>query len=329
VNRILVIRFSSIGDIVLTSPVVRCLKQQLPGAEIHFLTKKAFAPILQDNPHIDQLHLYDRNFSELIPQLKSTGFSFVADLHKNYRSAYVRRHIHAPSKGFPKLNIRKWLAVNMKWNTLPDIHIVDRYFHAVKPLGIINDKKGLEYFIPPQEEVQREKLPAEFQQGYFAIVTGAKHGTKRLPAEAIASVCHLIRYPVILLGGKEDKPTADAVAEKVATPLLNGCGRYSLHQSASLVRQSRAVLSNDTGLMHIAAAFNKPMVSVWGNTIPGFGMYPCLPAENPAPAMIAEVKGLTCRPCSKIGHKSCPKGHFRCMNEIDTERIAVFLNRFR
>jgi ADP-heptose:LPS heptosyltransferase len=219
--------------------------------------------------------------------------------------------------------------VNLKWNILPDIHIVDRYFQAVRPLGITNDLKGLDYFIPPQDEVPADSLPEEFRRGYFAIVTGAKHGTKQYPAEAIARVCNLVRYPVILLGGKEDKPTADAVSESVTSPLLNGCGKYTLHQSASLVRQAKAVLSNDTGLMHIAAAFNKPMVSVWGNTIPAFGMYPYLPAVNPAPSMVAEVKGLSCRPCSKIGYKKCPKGHFRCMHEIDPEPIAEFLNRFR
>lgn len=326
INKILVIRFSSIGDIVLTSAVVRCLKQQLPGAEIHFLTKKQFEPVIRANPYIDKRWAYDHNFKDLIPQLKSQGFDFIVDLHKNYRSAFVKRQLGVKSASFPKLNFRKWLAVNFKMNVLPGIHIVDRYFMAAGPLGIINDGNGLDYFIPSEDEVGPERLPAAHQQGYIAVVIGGKHATKILPAEKVIDVCTRISLPVILLGGKEDRDRGEQIAAGTGPSVYNACGKYNLNQSASLVRQANAVLTNDTGLMHVAAAFKKPLVSVWGNTIPGFGMYPYLPDQFKSTSMIAEVHGLSCRPCSKLGYRKCPKKHFKCMMGIDTEVVVRFLN---
>jgi ADP-heptose:LPS heptosyltransferase len=309
-NRILVIRFSSIGDIVLTSAVVRCLKTQLPHAEIHFLTKTQNETLLNANPYIDKIWLYDHNFRDLIPQLKSQEFNFIIDLHNNYRSAFVKRHLDVQSESFPKLNIQKWLAVNLKLNVLPDIHIVDRYFQAAEHFKIENDGKGLDYFIPASDEVPLESLPATHQQGFIAVVIGGKHKTKIFPPEQVAAVCNKLSQPVILLGGEEDQERGALIVKLTGSDVHNACGCYNLNQSASLIRQARAVLTNDTGLMHIAAAFNKPIVSVWGNTIPAFGMYPYLPATHPSNSMIAEVKHLSCRPCSKLGFDDCPKKHF-------------------
>ena len=325
IEKILIIRFSSIGDIVLTTPVLRTLKQQWPEVQLHYLVKKQYAPVLAANPYIDRLHLYDHNFRELMPQLKAEGFTHIIDLHRNYRSSFVKQHFRVPAYSFPKINIRKWFAVKLKWNVLPDIHIVDRYFKAVRPLGIVNDHLGLDYFIPPADHVNPDMLPVSHQQGFVAVVTGARHHTKIFPAEKVAEVLHKLGKPAILLGGAEDKKTGELIAATNPRLILNYCGTINLNQSASLVHDSVAVLTNDTGLMHIAAAFSKPMVSVWGNTVPEFGMYPCYPAETRPESMIAEVKHLSCRPCSKIGHHQCPKKHFRCMNDIDTEPIAAFL----
>jgi ADP-heptose:LPS heptosyltransferase len=327
-RKILVIRFSSIGDIVLTTPVVRCLKQQIPGAEIHYLVKSQNREILEANPYVDKIWLYDHNFDDLIPMLKSQHFGFVVDLHKNYRSSFVKARLNVPSAGFPKLNARKWLAVNLKLNLLPEMHIVDRYFRAVARLNVKNDGQGLDYFIPAGDEVDPEDLPGRHRHGYLAVVIGGKHHTKIFPPGQVAEVCRRLNFPVILLGGKEDRERGDQIVAETGALVLNGCGSYSLGQSASLVRQSRAVLTNDTGLMHIAAAFRKPIVSVWGNTIPGFGMYPYLPGSSKELSLVAEVKGLSCRPCSKLGFQECPKGHFRCMQEIDLGGIVGFIKKF-
>lgn len=316
-RKILVIRFSSIGDIVLTSPIVRCLKEQLPHSEIHFLTKRRFGSIVEPNPYLHHVWLYDGNFKTLLPQLKAEQFDFIVDLHNNLRSRWVAFHVHRPHATFSKVNLRKWMLVNLKWNLLPKMHVVDRYFQATRKLNITNDRQGLDFFIPPEEEVQPGSLWGEDSSPFLAISIGGQHATKILPAEKVIELCKSVSHPIILLGGKEDQERGEKIAKVSGNHVVNGCGHYTLHQSASWVRQAAVVVTNDTGLMHIAAAFRKPILSVWGNTVPDFGMYPYLPDHTPTPAYIFEVKNLACRPCSKIGYEQCPKHHFKCMADQD------------
>jgi ADP-heptose:LPS heptosyltransferase len=326
-KKILIIRFSSIGDIVLTTPVIRCLKTQIPDVEIHYLTKKQNYSILQKNPFLTKTWLYKKNFKELLPQLKAEKFDFIVDLHKNLRSFYILLNLRKPYGTFQKLNLKKWMIVNLRIDRLPRIHIVDRYFAAVKSLGVGNDRKGLDYFIPQGEEVDLSVLPDPFRKGFIAFVIGGKHTTKILPEDKVAEVCRNLSRPVVLLGGTEDEERGKRIAEITGSSVLNACGRFSIHQSASLIRQADKVITNDTGLMHIAAAFGKNILSVWGNTIPEFGMFPYIEGKENAVSGIFEVKGLYCRPCSKIGFENCPKGHFRCMNDQDTDAMIKFLNR--
>ncbi len=311
--KILILRFSSIGDIVLTSPVVRCLKQQLNASEIHFLTKKSFASIVENNPNVDKVFSFEKDVKEVLHELKKENYDWVIDLHHNLRSMQVKRALGKPSKSFNKLNIEKWLLVNLKINRLPNKHIVDRYFETVAHLGVKNDLKGLDFFIDAKNEVAISSLPREFQNGFIAFVIGAKHNTKKLPTEKIISICKKLNRAVILIGGKEDFEVGEKIASQISN-VFNGFGKYNLQQSASLIKQADKVITHDTGMMHIAAAFQKNIISVWGNTVPGFGMYPYMPGKE---SKIVEVKNLSCRPCSKIGFEKCPKGHFKCMNEID------------
>lgn len=313
-KRILVIRFSSIGDIVLTSPVLRALKKQT-GAYIHFLTKESFAGILYPNPHVDKVITIKSRISEVAFQLKKENYDFIVDLHHNLRSMQVKRLLRKDSASFPKLNIEKWLLVNAGIDRMPGgIHIVDRYFETVKKLGVINDGEGLDYFIPEKDEVQRSSLPDTHRRGYIAFTGGAKFGTKQLPPEKIVQIIGQVSLPVILLGGPDDTELGEFVSARCGDKVYNACGKYNLNQSASLIRQSEAVISHDTGLMHIAAAFRKKIYSVWGNTVPAFGMYPYQPGEG---SKMIQVENLSCRPCSKIGYAKCPQGHFHCMNDID------------
>ncbi len=323
--KILIIRFSSIGDIVLTSPVVRCLKQQLPDAEVHYLTKKRFASLLTANPYIDKIWEYDDDFGNLLPELKKQHFSFVADLHRNIRSAWVVLNLMRPAGTFPKLNVQKWLLTNLKIDLLPELHIVDRYFRAVKTLGVKNDGQGLDHFIPPDEEVSLDILPLSHRDGYIAFIIGARHRTKIFPAERVATICTKLPKPVVLVGGPEDAERAEMITIAAGGWVYNTCGQLTINQSASLVRQAERVITNDTGLMHIAAAFKKPVISIWGNTIPAFGMYPYLPEGMEDLSGIVEVKGLHCRPCSKLGYDACPKKHFDCMNRIEDDQILSAL----
>ena len=317
--KFLIIRFSSIGDIVLTTPVLRCIKSQVEDAEIHYLTKKAFENILSPNPYIDKLYLLDGSLNELIPQLKSADFDYIIDLHHNLRSSIVKHRVRAVSFSFYKANFEKWLMVNFKINRLPKVPIVDRYLDTVSLFDIKNDENGLDFFIDQKDEVDVKLLPESFQNGYVGFVIGAKHATKKMPKEKIVQIVKSAGLPVVLLGGKEDLKEAMFIQEQAGENCFNACGKFNLGQSASLVRQARIIITHDTGLMHIAAAFRKKIISIWGNTIPEFGMYPYLPDTQ---SKFFEVKGLKCRPCSKIGYQKCPKGHFDCMNKIDVKEIA-------
>jgi ADP-heptose:LPS heptosyltransferase len=325
VKKILIIRFSSIGDIVLTTPVIRCVKQQVPGAEVHFCTKAAFRNIIASNPYVDKVFCLENSLKDLLAQLKAENYDLVLDLHHNLRTRIMKARLGRPHRSFNKLNYQKWLLVKFKINQMPKVHIVDRYLATAASLGVQNDGQGLDYFIPEKDEVDLNTLPVTHQNGYYAIAIGAQHYTKRLPIDRLIELCEKINGPIVLLGGKEDVPVAKMIevyfttqpylslpsAEPKNTIIYNAAGKYNLNGSASLVRQARAVFSHDTGLMHIAAAFKKKIYSIWGNTVPEFGMYPYTQDFE-----VLEVKNLYCRPCSKIGYAKCPQGHFRCMREI-------------
>jgi ADP-heptose:LPS heptosyltransferase len=335
--KVLFIRFSSIGDIVLTTPVIRCLKQQLPEAEVHYLTKCSFRSILEANKYLDKLYCLDKtNFIELIAALRGEEYDYIFDLHHNLRSLRFKQKIKAPKTkvySFPKLNIQKWLLTRLKINLMPDKSVVERYFETVKPLGVKNDGQGLNYFIPEEVAVSNRDIPMSHWAGYVGCVIGGSYPTKQLPAEQWQKFCEIVPYPVILLGGPEDREMGDLIAKQDPIKIYNACGKFSINESAGLVGFARVIVSNDTGLMHIAAAYKKPIISLWGNTAPELGMFPYYGYNNlksniSPVSVIVENKGLKCHPCSKIGYEKCPKGHFKCMRELDTGMVKELVVKF-
>lgn len=328
IRKVLVIRFSSIGDIVLTTPVIRTLKTQLSDVEVHYCTKKGYATLLGNNPYVDKIHMLERSLDELISDLKQEKFDVVIDLHRNIRSRIIKFRLGVKSYSFDKLNWEKWLLVNLKINKMPNIHIVDRYMKTVAPLGVKMDTLGLDYFVPSKDELVLESLPKSHQQEFVAVAIGAQHATKQLPFKRLVELCDKINKPIVLLGGKEDEamgkrvedffrkthksaPKEEGLLELNKKAIIfNGCGKFNLNQSAFLVKKAKCLFTHDTGLMHIGAAFKKQIFSIWGNTVPAFGMYPYRTKFT-----IFENNKLDCRPCSKIGFDKCPKGHFKCMNE--------------
>ena len=317
--KILIIRFSSIGDIVLTTPVIRCCKEQIPNSEIHVVTKKRFSDILNNNPYLDKIHSFENNISEITDQLKNENFDFIVDLQNNIRSLSLKLKLNKPSSSFSKLNTKKWLYVQFKINHMPSIHIVDRYFQAVNSLQVKNDGKGLDYFIPQKDELNlSEVLPKLFHNGYHALVVGGSYFTKQIPENKLKEIIELSNLPVVLLGGKEEIEPSQKLTLHYPDKVFNACGKYNLNQSAYLIKHAQKVITSDTGLMHIAAAFKKEIHSLWGNTVKEFGMYPYLADKK---SKIHEVTNLACRPCSKLGFHKCPKGHFKCMNNIDIRSI--------
>lgn len=307
-TKFLILRFSSIGDIVLTTPVTRCIKKQYPNAEVHYATKQSFKVLVENNPYIDQYHLLGKSLNEFIATLKAENFDYIIDLHNNLRTSIIKfRLSSAKSFSFDKLNFKKWLLVNLKINQMPDVHIVDRYLKTTESLGVINDNQGLDYFIPAKDIVQ-------INEPYIAFAIGGQHATKKLPTTRIIEICQKLSGKIMLLGGKEDATAAEEIEKAVGVNIINTCGKYNLNQSASLVQQSAYLITHDTGLMHIASALKKKVISIWGNTVPEFGMYPYLTEFK-----IIENKNLSCRPCSKIGYSKCPKGHFKCMSELNLD----------
>ncbi|HDJ33539.1 MAG TPA: glycosyltransferase family 9 protein [Bacteroidetes bacterium] len=325
--RFLVIRMSSIGDIVLTTPVIRGLKQQVEHAQVHFLVKEAFYPVVRANPYIDRIHIFRGNLGDTIRELRKEQFDYIIDLHHNIRSSLIKKCLRLMHFSFRKLNFRKWLLVRFKINTLPQLHIVDRYLETVRLFDVKNDGEGLDYFIPPEDELDRSAFPEPFRKGYVLMVAGAAHATKKLTAEQMAEIICRMNLPVVLAGGPAEEEEAKLIQSLCpGIDVWNTCGEFNINRSASLVRQSSVVITPDTGLMHVAAAFRKPVISVWGNTVPEFGMTPYMP--HPA-STIFEVKGLSCRPCSKIGYDRCPKKHFHCilkqpLNDITDQAVRLF-----
>ena len=324
--RILILRFSSIGDIILTTPVIRNLKSQVDNVEIHFATKKQFASIVLNNPYVDKVHSLDKSFDELKNSLNKYQFDYIIDLHKNLRTLRVKNALKVTALSFEKLNLKKWFLVQFKMNKMPDVHIVDRYMDTIRFFVDENDNKGLDYFFSDNFK-KGYLLPQTHHKGYTVAVIGANHYTKQIPSSILINILNKHNKPVVLVGGKKEKRVADEITKRLKVDYIDLCGVTTLDESANIIKESRCVLTPDTGMMHIAAAFKRPIVCMWGNTVPEFGMYPYMP-KNKDLYYISEVENLKCRPCSKIGYAKCPKKHFNCMMQQNIEQIVGKLNEY-
>ncbi|WP_295713123.1 glycosyltransferase family 9 protein [Mucilaginibacter sp.] len=320
--KILVIRFSSMGDIIYTTPVVRCLKKQIPNAEVHFLTKPAFKYIYDNNPYVDKLLLLKPSLADTINEIKAEQYDHIVDLHNNLRTTLIKLRTGIKSSTYKKQPIKKWLSLKFKLKLIAPIHLVDRYLEATKPLGIVNDGKPIDYYIKAEHQLDK-LLPASHQNGYIAFIIGATHFTKRMPNEKIISICRQLKLPIILLGGNDVKANGDVIADAIGASVYNACGKTSLDESVFLVSKAESIIGFDTGLTHIAEAFNKPIVSIWGGTVPELlGVQPYMVKD----VLVAGIE-LDCRPCSKFGLEKCPLGHFKCMNNMPEGGIIEFANR--
>lgn len=318
--KILVIRFSSIGDIVLTTPVLRCLKQQIPGVTVVFATRWDFRAVTQFNPHIDGFIYLKDDFKAFLDECRAGSFDIVVDLHNNLRSFKVKRAIDVPSYTVNKLNVEKFMLTALKMDLMPESHFATRCLETVAPLGVVDDGLGLEHFISDADRIKEEDIPLSHRLGYVAFVIGATHYTKKMPAEKWQELAAGIRHPIVLIGGPVEEKMGEQIASVDNVKIYNACGKFNINESADLVRNARMVVAHDTGLMHIAAAFKRPIVVVWGNTDPRLGMFPFYGKRSGQKYWNAEVS-LWCHPCSKIGFKSCPLLHFDCMKKQDVPAI--------
>jgi ADP-heptose:LPS heptosyltransferase len=305
---------------VLTTPILRALKQQLDGdVMLHFITKKSYAGLLTSNPNVDRVIAIDKHVSEAKAELEKTQYDFVIDLHSNLRSRQVKRIVKTLYFTLDKRNLAKWLYVNFKCEILPIEHVVKRGFDAVKALGIEDDGQGLDYFIPTQDEVDLNTISSSLKDGFVAYAIGGQMLGKILPEDKIISLCAKIEKPIVLLGGPEDAERAERISAANATKVFNACGKFNLNQSTSILAQADVVLTHDTGLMHIASALKKKVVSLWFSTTPQIGFAPWQPGEGSV-MIEADCKK---RPTSKLGNRGFEDG---CVFNIDLDAVAKAVN---
>jgi len=331
-QKILVIRFSSIGDIVLASPVFRCIKQQLPDTEVHFLTKINFKTVTEGNPYIDRFFYLEDDLEQVIKLLQQEEYDYVIDLHNNIRSHKVRRALKRPVSVIKKLTLQKFLLTKWKINVMPNRHITQRSLDAAAVLGVKDDGKGLDFFIDPENEVKLSDIPASHHLGYIAMVIGANHFTKKMPIEKWRELCNLIDHPIMLLGGPSEAREGEEIAAIDPIKIYNSCGKFSLQESADLIRKSKLVISHDTGLQYIACAYQKPLIAIWGGTSPKLDVEPYYGSGIVGNKLTAPYENiclnLWCQPCSKYGKSKCPLGHFKCMKNHDLQAIALKMKSY-
>lgn len=306
--------------------MLRAVAQHFPEASIHFATKVQYQELLRANPYIHQCHLLGDDWKGFVNEFDGLHFDFYIDLHKNLRTQRLRSSLSYDRYiSFDKKNFAKWLLVNLKINQLAGDSLLNRYFDSLASIGIQYDGKGLDYYLGSKKgQFARldELLPKD---SFDVIALGGKHQTKKAPIEKLQWLLSQKKGFTVLLGGPTEEHEAQLL--EVNASVLNLAGKLSLSESAYVISQSKKVVANDTGMMHIAAAFDRDLAVLWGSTVREFGFAPIKPDDSKSDTLHFENKDIKCRPCSKLGHKSCPKGHFKCMMDLDYERLANWLNQ--
>ncbi len=305
------------GDIILTSPIVRCVKFQM-NAKIHFLTKAKYVPIMKFNPYVDKIITLEDKLKDTLKVLQNENYNCIIDLHNNLRSLLIKINLGIMNYTTKKDNWKKFLLIYFRLNFLKD-HVVERHFKTIKKLSIMNDNQGLDYFLNSDTDVD-----FNIHQSFLAWCIGASSNQKTLSEEQIINVCNNIAIPVVLIGGaQEHKKGASIVMKSTNSKIYNFCGDLSLDQSAYLTKNSSLVLTNDTGLMHIASAFHKPIISFWGCTKPILGFTPYMNKSTCINMVINPDK----EPCSKHG-SYCKIDKEGCVKKISYQSIIQLISDF-
>lgn len=306
--RILVIRFSSIGDIVLTTPVIRCLHQQL-NADVDFLTKECFKSLLNKNFRINKTYGFSRDLTKLISVLKLNKYDYIVDLQTNVRSFKIRSGLGVKSFTYSKKRFNRLMLLKFGVHKQSD-HVVDRYFEAIKELEVTNDQQGIDFYTQKTANFNLKK-------SYISWVIGGTYEPKRLSPQQISDVVSRLKVPVYLIGSEAEKNISSEVLRICSSDtIFDFCGKTSIEESAFLISKSDLVLSNDTGMMHIASAYDVPIISFWGCTKPSLGFYPYKANKK----SIELISNTSNKPCSKHG-KKCNFRKDGCIKEISSNSI--------
>ena len=326
---ILLIRLSSLGDILLLTPALRCLRAAHPQARIDLFASQRYSELLQDNPHLSNLilapdHPDKKALQKLADELRGR-YDVVADLHTSLRSVYLRRRIAAQRVlRYKKRRLARWWLVQFKWNFYRgEFSVPLAYLEALKSLGVQDDGRGLEW------PAAKHRLPDLMRQvgliklpdpRPIALCPGASYFTKRWPETRWRELAYrlLESEPALwIIGDQADDPLGKQLAQLHPERVLNLCGRLSVAESGAALALCRLAITQDAGPAHMAAAVGVPVLAIFGSTVPQFGFAPFR-----VPHRIAEIE-LACRPCSHLGFSQCPLGHFRCMKDLTIENVLA------
>lgn len=330
-SSILLVRFSSLGDLLLTTPLLRALRERHPAAHIAMVTREDMAETIQHNPRLNQVITwqYRSPMEPLVAQLREREWTDRLDLHGSLRSCRLRHALGGTWSGYPKHRLRRSLLIKSRRRFGGPLgHVVQRYFAAAKNLDVRPDPGPLEFFTTSEAEQRVEEWLRQHQLGIrrplVALAPGAAHFTKRWPPDYWLALVRRLRqrYDLAILGGKAEREVAAAMADQAGDAAASAAGDFTLSESAALLKRARTLMSGDTGVMHLATAVATPVVVLFGPTVEEFGFFPWQ-----ARATILQRETLYCRPCSAHGGPVCPEGHHRCLREITPEMAAEAIIR--
>ncbi|MEW6557729.1 MAG: lipopolysaccharide heptosyltransferase II [Elusimicrobiota bacterium] len=319
--KILIVRLSSIGDIVLATPLIRCLRNKYPSAQIDFILKEKYAEILSANPYISNLVLFNGNLIKFAKKIKAEKYNIIIDIHRNFRSFILTLFSNAQIVRYKNFLFQRFLLTELGLNFYRQkIPVAQRYLAAVKQLGVVDDNKGIDFFI---DEKIKNKFVQLYKFEYISICPVAIWKTKRWPKENFIALAKKIiekyNYNILIFGGKTDFEYCESIKNQIGytEKTKNLCG-LSLQETAVVLTKCKHLLTNDTGLMHIAEALKIPVVAFFGPTVEEFGFYP----QSAKSKVFA--KNISCQPCSTKGSQICPGGHFRCMKDITVDEVFSY-----
>lgn len=325
------VRLSSIGDIILTTPLLRSLRTSYPEAHIAFLIKKPFAELLSTSSYIDELITFDKKegfagLKKIKQYLRRQHFDLYLDIHNNWRSRYLRVGLNAGKittyrKYILKRTLLIWFKINLYKEIIP---VYRRYFDSVRHLGLHYDGRGTDIQVPAavHDKVKGLLINAgyTFTMPLVILSPGATYYNKRWKSGGFVETArYLIQHRsvfVVVHGGKDDILRCQEIALSIGSHAVSMAGQLSLAESAALLRLSKLVIANDSGLLHLAQSQKTPVVGIYGATTRELGYFPMDQDSS-----VIETR-LSCRPCTHNGLNKCPKKHFRCMHDISVNQVA-------
>jgi len=331
-QNVLAVRFGSLGDVLLTTPLLRAIRQQHPQMRVTVLTRRRYAPLLSDNPRIDEVIGLAPGDSLLGigVRLRAARFSHLLDLENSTRSRLFRLLVPGRWSGAPQYRLARALLIRTKQSHYPEgSTVVDRYFDAARNLGVVPDGGPAEFFLNPEAEEWADtwlaKVNLDNRRPFVAFAPSAGQATKRWPA---AYWVRLVRRVIgtgagaLFVGGRDDAAIVAAIAARCGAEAVDGAGVLSLQGAGAVLKRAAALVTGQTGAMYMAAALGTPLVALFGPTVRAFGYHP----YNAARAVVLE-RDLPCRPCSFSGGEECPLGHHLCMQEIQPDAVYTALCR--